>query len=195
VIHSRCRRAECCIQSRGFVCHVRDPAIGLLFISRHQLARFLVSSKRTARFPRKHFVRCWWRRPVRQVCIQAKRGCPLERTLLSPLGCLPFETNSSEKNCVLWASMFPNQVDTPLLSALELTARYSRVLSHDTRSSTILLWNDCHIVLADISLCLPTRGSVSWLREPGSTITLFGYLEQTKVMFYTCSVDPLCENS
>lgn len=56
-----------------------------------------------------------------------------------------------------------------------------KVLSHDVRSSTILLWNDCHIVLADISLCLPTRGSVSWLRELGSTITLFGYLEQTQV--------------
>ncbi|KAN0111503.1 hypothetical protein V8E52_008526 [Russula decolorans] len=66
-----------------------------------------------------------------------------------------------------------------------------KVLRHDVRSSTILLWNDCHIVLADISLCLPTRGSVSWLREPGSIITLFGYLEQTLVTFYTCSVDPL----
>jgi hypothetical protein len=84
--------------------------------------------------------------------------------------------------------MFPNQVDTLLL---ELTPLYSRVLRHDVRSSTILLWNDCHIVLADISLCLPTRGSVSWLREPGSIITLFGYLEQTLVTFYTCSVDPL----
>ena len=87
--------------------------------------------------------------------------------------------------------MFPNQVDTPLLSALELTSLYSRVLSHDVRSSTILLWNDCHIVLADISLCLPTRGSVSWLRELGSTITLFGYLEQTQVTFHVCSVNAL----
>jgi len=55
-----------------------------------------------------------------------------------------------------------------------------KVLSHDVGSSTILLWNDCHIVLADVSLCLPTRGSVSWLREPGSTITLFGYLERVQ---------------
>jgi len=55
-----------------------------------------------------------------------------------------------------------------------------KVLSHDVKSSTILLWNDCHIILADISLCLPTRGSAPWLREPGSTITLFGYLEQTE---------------
>jgi len=116
-------------------------------------------------------------------------------TLLSPLGCLLYETNSSEKNCVLWASMFPNQVDTPLLSALEFTSLYSRVLSHDVRSSTILLWNDYHIVLADISLCLPTRGSVSWLRESGSTITLFGYLEQTQVTFYACSVEPFCGHS
>ena len=133
-------------------------------------------------------MRCQWRRPVRQVGIQRKRGCPLERTLLSPFGCLPYETNSSEKNCVLWASMFPNQVDTPLP---ELTSLYSRVLSHDIRSSTILLWNDCHIVLADISLCLPTRGGVSWLREPGSTITLFGYLEKVQVRFYIRSPDPL----
>jgi hypothetical protein len=55
-----------------------------------------------------------------------------------------------------------------------------KVLSHDVRSSTILLWNDCHIVLADISLCLPTRGSVPWLRDAGSTVTLFGYLEQSQ---------------
>ena len=96
---------------------------------------------------------------------------------------------------MLWASMFPNQVDTPLLSALEFTSLYSRVLSHDVRSSTILLWNDCHIVFADISLCLPTRGSVSWLRESGSTITLFGYLEQTEVTFDACSVEPLCGHS
>jgi hypothetical protein len=86
--------------------------------------------------------------------------------------------------------MFPNQANIPPLSALGLTTLYSRVLSHDIRSSTILLWNDCHIVLADISLCLPTRGSVSWLRELGSTITLFGYLEQTQVTFYICQVDP-----
>lgn len=144
-------------------------------------------SKRATEFPRKHFVRCQWRVKKVRIQLQAKRGCPLEWTLLSPLGCLLYETNSSEKNCVLWASMFPNQVDTPLLSALELTSLYSRVLSHDVRSSTILLWNDCHIVLADISLCLPTRGSASWLREPGSTITLFGYLEQTQVTLYTCS--------
>ena len=47
-----------------------------------------------------------------------------------------------------------------------------------------MLWNDCAIVLADISLCLPTRGSVPWLRDPGSTVTLFGYLERTQVTFY-----------
>ena len=79
----------------------------------------------------------------------------------------------------------PNQTGMPLLVVLELTFPYSRVLSHDVKSSTILLWNDCHIVLADISLCLPARGSAPWLREPGSTITLFGYLEQTEVTFYT----------
>ncbi|KAI9511154.1 hypothetical protein F5148DRAFT_956504, partial [Russula earlei] len=56
-----------------------------------------------------------------------------------------------------------------------------KVLSHDVRSSTILLWNDGHIILADISLCLPTRGSLPWLREPGSIVTLLGYLEQSQV--------------
>jgi len=54
------------------------------------------------------------------------------------------------------------------------------VLSHDVRSSTILLWNDTHIVLADISLCLPTRGSAPWLREPKSTVTMLGYLERSQ---------------
>ena len=56
-----------------------------------------------------------------------------------------------------------------------------RVLSHDVRSSTVLLWNDTHIVLADISLCLPTRGSAPWLREPRSTVTMLGYLERSQV--------------
>ena len=83
----------------------------------------------------------------------------------------------------------PIQACIPLLVVLELTSLYSRVLSHDVKSSIILLWNDCHIILADISLCLPTRGSASWLREPGSTITLFGYLEQTEVTFYTAKCD------
>ena len=82
----------------------------------------------------------------------------------------------------------PNQAEMPLLSSHPF---YSRVLSHDVRSSTILLWNDCHIVLVDISLCLPTRGSVPWLREPGRTVTIFGCLEQSQVTFYTRQVHPL----
>ena len=173
------------------MCHVSIYCDPSAFALSPRLPRFLAFPKERAQFPRKDFVRCLWRQPVRQVGIQTKRGCPLEWTQLSPLGCLLYETNSSEKNCVLWASMSPNQADTPLLSALELTSSCSRVLSHDVRSSTILLWNDCHIVLADISLCLPTRGSVSWLREPGSTITLFGYLEhiQVGVLYLRCSVN------
>ncbi|KAI0256300.1 hypothetical protein BJV78DRAFT_453274 [Lactifluus subvellereus] len=55
-----------------------------------------------------------------------------------------------------------------------------KVLSHDVRSSTILLWNDSHVVLVDISLCLPTRGSAPWLRESKGTVTLFGYLERSQ---------------
>jgi len=55
-----------------------------------------------------------------------------------------------------------------------------KVLSHDVRSSTILLWDESHIVPADISLCLPTRGSAPWLREPRSTVTLLGYLERSQ---------------
>lgn len=58
---------------------------------------------------------------------------------------------------------------------------YRRVLSHDVRSSTILLWNDGHVVLVDISLCLPTKGSAPWLKESKSTVTLFGYLERSQV--------------
>ncbi|KAI0302645.1 hypothetical protein BC826DRAFT_425532 [Russula brevipes] len=60
-----------------------------------------------------------------------------------------------------------------------------KVLSHDVRSSTVLLWNDAHIVLADVSLCLPTRGSVPWLREPRSTVTLFGYLERSQAEMHS----------
>ena len=60
-----------------------------------------------------------------------------------------------------------------------------RILSHDVRSSSVLLWNDNHIVLADISLCLPTSGSVPWLRETWCTVTLFGYLERSQVMCFT----------
>jgi len=71
---------------------------------------------------------------------------------------------------------------------------YPRVLSHDVRSSTVLLWNDGHIVLADISLCLPTRGSSPWLREPRSTVTMLGYLERrsqvTSFFFYLPGVSP-----
>lgn len=93
----------------------------------------------------------------------------------------------------------PNQADRTLLVTLALTSvslsplplsphfLSPRVLNHDVRSSTILLWNDSHIVLADISLCLPTKGSVSWLREPRSTVTLLGYLEPCQVTsYYLC---------
>lgn len=55
-----------------------------------------------------------------------------------------------------------------------------KILSHDVRSSSVLLWNDKHIVSADISLCLPTSGSVPWLRESRCTVTLFGYLERSQ---------------
>jgi hypothetical protein len=89
----------------------------------------------------------------------------------------------------------------PFLVAPELTSSPSfillnphrppfipRVLSHDVSSSTILLWNESHIVLADISLCLPTRGSAPWLREPRSTVTMLGYLERSQVTSpsFTC---------
>ncbi|KAH8993291.1 hypothetical protein EDB86DRAFT_2753918, partial [Lactarius hatsudake] len=56
-----------------------------------------------------------------------------------------------------------------------------KILSHDVRSSSVFLWNDKHIVSADISLCLPTSGSVPWLRESRCTVTLFGYLERLQV--------------
>ncbi|KAI0305430.1 hypothetical protein B0F90DRAFT_1058411 [Multifurca ochricompacta] len=55
-----------------------------------------------------------------------------------------------------------------------------KILSHDVKSSTILLWNDSHIVHVDISLCLPTKGSIPWLRETRSTVTLFGFLERSQ---------------
>ncbi|KAH9083884.1 hypothetical protein EDB83DRAFT_2212852 [Lactarius deliciosus] len=59
-----------------------------------------------------------------------------------------------------------------------------KILSHDVRSSSVFLWNDKHIVSADISLCLPTSGSVPWLRESRCTVTLFGYLERPQVMYF-----------
>lgn len=63
---------------------------------------------------------------------------------------------------------------------LQLTFSH-RILSHDVRSSSVFLWNDKHIVLVDISLCLPTSGSIPWLRDSLCTVTLFGYLERSQV--------------
>jgi hypothetical protein len=61
-----------------------------------------------------------------------------------------------------------------------------RVLSYDVRSSTILLWDNGHVVLVDISLCLPEKGGASWLRDSRSTVTLLGYLERSQVTFHAC---------
>ncbi|KAF8270259.1 hypothetical protein EI94DRAFT_1723170 [Lactarius quietus] len=55
-----------------------------------------------------------------------------------------------------------------------------KILSHDVKSSSVFLWNDNHIVLVDISLCLPTSGGIPWLRESLCTVTLFGYLERSQ---------------
>lgn len=157
--------------------------------------RFLASSKRAAQFPRKHFVRRRWRRLVRQVRIRHRSVDVLSSGLCYPHSVVFYTKRTHRKKIACCGQVCSLIRSTHLFSALELTSLCSRVLSHDVRSSTILLWNDCHIVLADISLCLPTRGSVSWLRELGSTITLFGYLEQNQVTFYTFSVDPLYRDS
>jgi hypothetical protein len=65
-----------------------------------------------------------------------------------------------------------------IFSSAPFARSHPRVLGHDVSSSTILLWNDGHIVLADISLCLPTSGSAPWLREPRGTVTILGHLER-----------------
>jgi len=66
-----------------------------------------------------------------------------------------------------------------------------KLLSHDVRSSTVLLWNDSHIVHADISLCLPTKGCAPWLREPRSTVTVLGYLERSQAEMHSSDPFPL----
>ncbi|KAI0268784.1 hypothetical protein BC834DRAFT_968219 [Gloeopeniophorella convolvens] len=55
-----------------------------------------------------------------------------------------------------------------------------RILVHDVKTSTVVLWNEKHAIAADISLCLPTAGGVSWLQEPRGTVTVLGYLERSQ---------------
>ena len=134
------------------------------------------------------------RRPDRQVLL-------LRQTDVLPSGlCYPhsalFDTKGADRKKITSRGQVRSQIkpDVPFSYPPELTSLlfffglaplpspppqlYPRVLSYDVRSSTILLWNDGHIVLADVSLCLPTRGSAPWLREPRSTVTLLGYLER-----------------
>lgn len=53
-----------------------------------------------------------------------------------------------------------------------------RVLCYDLGSATMLLENEGLAIAVDISLCLSSGGSLPWLVEARSVVTVFAYLER-----------------
>ncbi|KAI0051267.1 hypothetical protein FA95DRAFT_359361 [Auriscalpium vulgare] len=53
-----------------------------------------------------------------------------------------------------------------------------RILSYDKKTGLVLLCNEDRSIVVDVSLCIPPAGTVKWLVDAWSTVTVIGYLEK-----------------